>query len=294
MPDVHDPTSGQVTIVSVSYNSMAVLPMMLQSLPAGTSVIIVDNASTDTTALQDLCRRHSARLILNSKNCGFGAACNQGGRLALTEFVLFLNPDACLESDTLDQLVSAARRYPKASAMNPRIAESDGSPSFHRSSRLMPRSERMPHGWPANDREVSVLTGAALFVRRTDFLAVDGFDPKIFLYHEDDDLSRRLRRDRGPIMFIRDASVVHIGGASSERSPEIAALKAWHMARSRVYGARKHGQPLPFLSALSSAIISLFALDMLISARRRAKNIAYFKGVISTLQDGGAALDASP
>lgn len=281
--------SAQVTVVSVSYNSMAVLPAMLASLPKDTPVVIVDNASAQTADLVALCAAHGAKLIHNPVNAGFGAACNLGAAQAATEFLLFLNPDATLMPDTLDQLVAAARRYPAASAMNPRIAEEDGSAAFHRSSRLMPRAERMPRGWPAADTEVTVLTGAALFVRRADFEAVGGFDPKIFLYHEDDDLSRRLRAERGSIMFIREALVQHRGGESSPRDAEISALKAYHMARSRVYATRKHGRPMPFASALFSATKDLLALDMLWSPRRRAKNWAYFKGVLSTLRDGGVS-----
>ena len=104
-----------------------------------------------------------------------------------------------------------------------------------------------------------MLTGAALFVRRSDFEAVGGFDPAIFLYHEDDDLSRRLRAERGPIMFIRGAEVRHLSGHSTSRNPQTAAFKAWHMGRSRVYASRKHGRLLPFTSATVSALIQLLS-----------------------------------
>lgn len=278
----------QVTIVTVSFNSLAVLPQMLASVPLGISVVVVDNASRDQIALQALCEQYGASCLLNDRNIGFGPACNQGAARATTPFILFLNPDATLQPDTLDQLVAAAARYPKASGMNPRIASSDGSVFFHRGSILLPRSDHMPRGWPRQDQEVPVLSGAALFVRRSDFEAVGGFDPKIFLYHEDDDLSIRLRKERGPIFFIRDAFVQHQAGNSSLRRPEVAALKAWHMARSAVYAMRKHHRPFPFARTLLKAIAGLLQPDMLWSPRRRAKNWAFLKGVFSTLRDGGA------
>ncbi|MDE3029193.1 MAG: glycosyltransferase family 2 protein, partial [Paracoccaceae bacterium] len=238
-------------MVSVCFNSLAVLPSMLASC-GDAAVVLVDNASTDAAALADLARKHGAQLIRNNSNLGFGTACNQGAAVATTDFILFLNPDATLAPDALNELVAAADRYPTASAMNPRIAEADGTANFKRRSHLMPKSETLPRGWPSEDREVFVLHGAALFVRRPDFEAVGGFDPAIFLYHEDDDLSRRLRAERGPIMFIRGALVQHLAGRSSVRSPEVAALKAWHMGRSRVYTMRKHARPAPFLSSAAS------------------------------------------
>ncbi|CAM8670024.1 COG1216 Predicted glycosyltransferases [Paracoccaceae bacterium] len=279
----------QVTIVTVSYNSLTVLPQMLASVPEEAKVVVVDNASDDRVALQALCDQHGAACQLNDCNMGFGTACNQGAAVATTPFVLFLNPDATLMPDTLDQLVAAAARYPKASAMNPRIAAPNGSAFFHRATRLLPREEHMPRGWPEKDREVTLLSGAALFVRRSDFEAVGGFDPKIFLYHEDDDLSIRLRKERGPILFIRDALVQHQAGSSTPRRPQVAALKAYHRARSAVYATRKHGRSAPFVHALLMAIAGLIAPDMLWSSRRRAKNWAFLKGVLSTLRDGGAA-----
>lgn len=286
-------SAARVTIVTVSYNSLAVLPAMLASVPQGAAVVVVDNASTDQAELRALCDRHGARLVCNPRNLGFGYACNLGAAGAKTEFLLFLNPDATLMPDTLDQLVSAAARHPHASALNPRIAEPDGSPAFHRSTPLLPRGQWMARGWPAADTEVAVLTGAAMFVRRAAFEAVDGFDPNIFLYHEDDDLSLRLRASAGPLVFVRDAMVRHAGGGSSPRSPASAAFKAWHNARSRVYACRKHGRPLPFATTLLRAIAGLLAPDMIFSARRRAKNWAYLKGTLSAISDGGATRKAN-
>jgi GT2 family glycosyltransferase len=147
----------------------------------------------------------------------------------------------------------------------------------------------VPRGWPDRDSEVTVLSGAALFMRRAAFEAVGGFDVRIFLYHEDDDLSLRLRKQAGKLMFIRAAQVVHLEGRSSSRSAEIAALKAWHMGRSRVYVTRKHGRPAPFARALGSAIRQLASPWVLLSRRKRAKQLAYLRGVFSTCCNQSAA-----
>ena len=282
-------TSGRssqhrVTVVTVSYNSMAVLPDMLASLPVGTRTIVVDNGSDDLADLRILTQRLKAELVELPENLGFGVGCNRGAARAVSEFILFLNPDALAEPGTLDALVAAMDRHPTASAANPRIMNADGSAYFKRRSTLMPRAEFMPRGWPRADREVTVLSGAALMVRRADFAAVGGFDPAIFLYHEDDDLSRRLRAERGPIMFIRDAVVRHLAGRSTVRSPRTAAFKAWHMGRSRVYTMRKHKRPFAFSAALVGAALQLLSPISLFSRRKRAKQWALLRGVISALR----------
>ena len=145
----------------------------------------------------------------------------------------------------------------------------------------------MPRRWPDQDAEVTVLMGSALFVRRSEFQAVDGFDENIFLYHEDDDLSRRLRAERGPIMFIRDAFVTHLAEKSSGSSNATFYFKRYHQARSRVYAAQKHGRPAPFTITLIGGLLACLAPDMLYSSQRRAKSWGILRGVLSTLRDGG-------
>lgn len=271
---------SRIGIVTVCYRSMAVLPDMLRTVPDGVPVVLVDNAGEDADdALRALAERHGARLIVNAANRGFGVACNQGAAELDTEFLLFLNPDAALSPDALPVLEAAMDAYPKASAMNPRLRNARGAPYFRRRTGLAPRSEAMPRGWPPADCEVPVLSGAALFVRRRDFEAVGGFDPAIFLYHEDDDLSRRLRAQCGPLMFIRGAEAHHLQGRSTARSAEVAAFKAWHMGRSRVYATRKHGRPFAFGHALGAALAGILSPDNLFSRRRRAKSWHFLRGV---------------
>lgn len=285
-----DRASHRVTIVTVSYNSLAVLPRMLGSLPEGTPAVVVDNASADLPALRALVQPHAAQLIENAENIGFGPACNRGAETATTEFVLFLNPDAALAPGALEALVDAADRHPEAIAMNPRIENEDGSPAFKRRSVLLPRSRWMKREMPGSECEVSVLSGAALMVRRTDFEAVGGFDPAIFLYHEDDDLSLRLAA-RGKLMIIPAAVVRHAGGHSTVRSAEVAALKAWHMGRSRVYAMRKHGRPFAASLAIGRALVQMLSPLTVLSARKRAKHVAFLRG---TLQGARNARTGAP
>ncbi|MCY1128189.1 glycosyltransferase family 2 protein [Frigidibacter sp. RF13] len=275
------PEPCRTTIVSVCHNSLAVLPAMLASVPVGMPVVLVDNASADPEGVERYASPVGARVIRNPDNRGFGVACNIGASEANTEFVMFLNPDAALEPGCIAAVEEAMDRFPRASALNPRILEADGRPYFKRRSVLLPRRERMPRGWPEADREVTVLSGAALMVRRADFEAVGGFDPKIFLYHEDDDLSLRLRAERGPLMFIRSAAVRHAGGGSSPRSAEMAAFKAWHMGRSRVYAARKHGLRWGGITAAMAGVAQMALPWNFLSRRQIHKRFGFVRGIFS-------------
>ena len=203
-----------------------------------------------------------------------------------TEFVFFVNPDVTLHSNTIEELVIAADRYPTASAFNPAMESRRGKELFRRSSVVVPRKEWMRKGWPDGDTEVMVLSGAALLVRKSCFDLVGGFDRNIYLYHEDDDLSLRLRERCGPVMFIRAARVRHLGSRSSPSTTEVVVLKAWHMGQSRVYATRKHHVPWAFAKALGSASLQVVFSLAVFSPRKRSKQIAFLKGVLGlSLED---------
>lgn len=271
----------RTTVVAVAFNSADVLPAMLASIPPGVPVVVVDNAGTDASG--DIARAAGARVVRLEENQGFGRGCNAGAALAGTEFLLFLNPDAALEPGALEALETAADAHPDASAFNPRIRDRNGQAYFKRGSILLARREWLARGWPATSGPVPVLSGAAFFCRRAQFEAEGGFDPAIFLYHEDDDLSLRLKARFGPLRFVREAEVVHLEGRGSPRNPETARIKSYHMARSRLHAMRKHSRPFPLARSLSSAIVKLLSPANLVSARKRAQATAYLKGVLSRI-----------
>lgn len=277
--------NARVTIVSVTYNSSSVVRLMLSSIPDGTPVVLVDNNSKDQSELEMISIESGFKLIKNSENFGFGVGCNLGAELVETEFVFFLNPDAVLEEGALEHLVQAADKHIDTVGFNPRISWPNGTPYFKKRSHLISRDKEMPRGWPKLDAEVPVLSGAALFVRLNDFSKIGGFDPNIFLYHEDDDLSLRLIATQGKLMFVRDSKVKHLFGGSTERTPQVAAFKGWHMGRSRMYATIKHNLSYAKSKAVRDATLQLLSPFNIISKRKHSKHWAYFKGVLSVWND---------
>ncbi len=273
-------TEPSTTIVSVTFNSSHVVSRMLASVPEHVPVIIVDNASTDIDKTRSLAARYGARLICNTRNAGFGSACNQAAAVAATEFILFLNPDAVLSTEALDRLADAANRYPEASAFNPWVGI-EGRQFFRTTNPIELNGWSLPAEAPDHDCEVPVLSGAALFVRSTAFESVGGFDENIFLYFEDDDLSLRLRRDCGPLMFVRDARVTHRPGRSTENCPSLSKMKGWHFGYSRVLVSQKHNQPFAFGRAMLRALRKICNVRQLLSVDERQFRIGFFGGVLA-------------
>lgn len=264
-------------LIVVTYNSERVLGKLLASIPASVNVVIVDNASTDGTAA--LASAAGVTVIGLEENVGFGAACNIGASAGEAAFLLFANPDARFEAGAVDALAAAAQASPD-SAFNPRIY--DGSRRrFRRWSRLLPPSQFWQGPAPEVDCEIPVLSGACIFVRREHFERIGGFDPKIFLFHEDDDLSLRLRQAGVRLRLASQAIVSHAEGNSSARSVSSSRIKGEAMGRSLVYVMDKHELRLNVPGELLRSYIRLLLPHVLFNAARRAKLLGFIRGLKS-------------
>jgi N-acetylglucosaminyl-diphospho-decaprenol L-rhamnosyltransferase len=238
-----------VDVVIVSYNSREHVRAALEPLTsfADFHVVVVDSASTDRTL--DVVVDLDVATVALSENRGFSHACNIGCRSGTSPYVLFLNPDARIEPESVATLVAAAEADSSIGAVAPQIIGPDGSIHFSlfrflrlRSTyaqALFPRAawleevrdlEAYSHAW-----RPEWVSGACLLVRRSVLERVGGLDEGFFLYCEDLDLCRRIRDAGHEILFEPRARAVHVGGGSKPRSALLPVLAA-----SRVRYARKH------------------------------------------------------
>src|SRR5919198_1579919 len=130
------PNMPLVDVVVVSYNSASTLRACVEELAASdyTHVIVVDNGSTDDSlaVVADLEVEGLAQA-----NRGFAAGCNAGWRAGEAPYVLFLNPDATIDVESILRLVRVLEQEDGAGAVAPKILEGDGSLDF--SLRRFPR-----------------------------------------------------------------------------------------------------------------------------------------------------------
>ncbi len=266
----------RVSAIVVSYNSAERLGRCLASLSGADEVIVVDNASDDASA--QLARRLGARVVANAANIGFGAACNRGAAVAAGDVLLFVNPDAELKSGCLQALLRAAHAYPEAGALGARLVDENGVTRFQPVSFM--EAQWRPHmpaaKAPRGDCCVGFLSGAALMVRHEAFMAVAGFDERIFLYYEDDDLCFRLRRAGWQLVFVPEAEVVHAKGQSSRKSMAGIYRRSFSMARSRIYLSEKYGLPFNGATHLRRALLRLLRSALLGNADKAVRHAAMF------------------
>jgi GT2 family glycosyltransferase len=226
-----------VTRVIVAYNSAEALSWQAQH-GAALRTLIVDNASVDDTARR--ARGLGYGVLAMAENQGFGRGVMAGLRALDTEFALVINPDAALPEEGVAALLEAARSYPDCDLFVPRLLDSQGAVFFRHESSLEPRNQ--PRPVPDGVTCVPMISGAVMLVRVRPFLAFGGFDPAIFLYFEDDDLALRYRAARRPILYVPQATALHLGDSSSGADTPASRVKDISFGWSRAYLMRKHGR----------------------------------------------------
>ncbi|HUP29732.1 MAG TPA: glycosyltransferase [Usitatibacter sp.] len=180
---------------------MALLEQLLESVAGGASLFIHDNSPGEEVVerlralplLRD--GEGFARVEINrsGSNAGFGRSHNANAALGSAPFMMVLNQDCVLEPGTLEGLLDAAA----ASADDVAAWEPRQVPYEH------------PKAYDPVTLEAPWVSGAAALFRRSAFEAVGGFEPRIFMYGEDVDLSWRLRARGWKLLSQPRFAVIH-------------------------------------------------------------------------------------
>jgi GT2 family glycosyltransferase len=281
--------------VIVNYNAGPLLAQCVGGLlavaDAPLRVIVVDNGSVDDS-IGLLPADPRLTVILNGENFGFAKACNIGARAGTAETILFLNPDCRIEGPALERLQSVLFAYDEIGMVGGLLLNLDGTEqagsrrdiptpatAFGRAFnvRLLGRyapqrlSDYSRHGDPLPDRpvEVAAISGALMMVKRRAFEQVGGWDEGYFLHVEDLDLCLSFTRAGWRIVFVPDAPVRHVKGASSRSRP---VFVEWHKHRGMLRFYRKFmadEYPKWLMAAVTAAVYARFAgLAVVLTARQ--------------------------
>jgi GT2 family glycosyltransferase len=222
-----------VSVVVVNYNGGEFTPACLESIPAGTETIVVDNGSKDGSAEALAERFPSVTLIRNGANLGFARAVNQAVARSRARYVCLLNNDARLSPDTLSSLASYLDDHPEVGMAAPQLLYEDGrkqhsfdnfptlATAFLNKSLLRLLA---PGKYPSKKqevqepREVESVIGACMMVRRSLIDRIGPLDEAYFLFLEETDWCLRARRAGSSVVFVPSSKVVHLQGRTRDKA----------------------------------------------------------------------------
>ncbi|MCA1554114.1 MAG: glycosyltransferase family 2 protein [Chloroflexi bacterium] len=249
-------------VVIVSYNTRELLRGCLSALLRSEGVtlepIVVDNASSDGSAATVTAEFPCVRLLAQDVNRGFAAANNTAlkslhiGERGAPEFALLLNPDTAVRPDAVATMRAFMCAHPRAALAGPQLIFPDGSfqhaafrfpglwQTFFDLFPLHPRlldsrlnGRYLPRAMPF---EIDHPLGACMLVRGEAVAQVGLMDEGYFMYVEEVDWCRRMKRAGWQVWCEPRAQVVHHAGQSTRQSRDAMYVAKW---RSRLYYFRK-------------------------------------------------------
>lgn len=206
-----------LSVLIVAWNSRAelarTLPALLPELGEGDELIVLDNDSGDGTAAAVAELAPAARVVRSARNLGFAGGCNAAAAQAGGDLLVILNPDAAPRSGFGEAIRRPWVEGRGWAAWQALVADGDGATinsagnPVHFTGIVWAGGHGRPIDEAPQAREVAALSGACLAIPRRTWEEVGGFPERFFLYHEDVDLSLRLRL-AGGALGIEPAAVV--------------------------------------------------------------------------------------
>lgn len=232
-----------ISVITVTWNSAELIGEQIKSVKAGCKnisfeEIIVDNASTDITTEIIANEFSVVKLIKNDKNTGFAFPNNQAAKLAQGEFLLFLNPDMRVVPESLDKMVEWMRNHVAVGLASCKLLDQNGNLNSEALPRRLPTVWnqaavilKLPHLFPSIlnnylfkdfnsdiEQEVDSVRGSFMMMRREVYEKLGwAFDPRYFIWFEDVDLCREVKKMGRKVVYTPVISCVDYVGQSFKK-----------------------------------------------------------------------------
>lgn len=272
-----------VSIVIVNWNTKVSLRDCLESVYKHThniqyETIVIDNASSDGSI--EMVKENYPQVVLieNSENRGFAAANNQGINIAKGRYILLLNSDTVVYQDTIYKTVEYADQKSHAAVVGCQVWEDSntiqmtcfrfpdpvnilfsaiGLSRIFRNNKILGREQML--WWKRNtEKEVDVVSGMFMFVRRKAIEQIGLMDEAFFMYCEEGDWCYRFKKAGWKILFWPGTKIMHVHGGSHS-SDQVAEKMYAQKQKSLLLFIKKHSG---ILSCLLSRFILIFSFGL--------------------------------
>lgn len=231
-----------LSIIIVSWNVKDKLRDNLTALFASLGdykyeVFVVDNASQDGSADMVSTEFSKVHLIKNTENVGFSKANNQAIKQSVGRYILLLNPDMRVESDTLVKILAWAEANTQATVSGCQLIDEKGQTI--KQVRKFPRlfdqlliTLKVPHVFPMSINQylvanfdysqaamVDSIRGAFFLINRAGYKKLSGgleplLDERYFIWFEEVDFCQTVYKIGGQVWYTPAARCLDYVGAS--------------------------------------------------------------------------------
>jgi hypothetical protein len=238
---------------------------------------LVDNGSCDGTAEAVRSAFRWVRVIGLPRNLGFSAGCNRGLAETTGRHRLLLNSDAALQPGSIASVLAYLDAHPDVGALGPRLVAPNGE--LQNSAHAYPSalSELVPlallqlanprrypsRRWhPRTPTDVDAVRGAALFLSGRALRRIGPLSEEFFFFLEETDWCWRARAAGFRVVYLPEASVMHVSGASSKRKHPARTRIEYHRSLYRFLLKYRGLTPAAAVFALRVAKLALYVLGV--------------------------------
>ena len=229
----------KLAIVILNWNGKKLLQKFLPAVVAyadKSDIYVADNASTDDSVAFVKNNFPEVKIIQNKKNYGFALGYNQALKYVEADLYCLLNSDVALTKNWLSPILSQFKTSPKTAIIQPKILDYKNKTKFEYAGAAGGFIDRL--GYPYcrgrifqsietdqgqyNDvKDIFWATGACMFIKKSVFDQLNGFDADYYAHQEEIDLCWRAHNLGHKVQYVGTSEVYHVGGASmSDMSPQ--------------------------------------------------------------------------
>jgi len=219
-------------VVILNWNGEALLERFLPSVMAYSdtaAIYVADNASTDSSVAFLKKTYPTVRIIQNESNGGFAKGYNDALKEVEADVFCLLNSDVEVTPNWLDPIRSAFEEYPDAAIIQPKIVDLLNPDHFEYAGaaggfidalgypfcrgRIFQSLEK-DEGQYDDICEIFWATGACMFIKKSVYKALKGFDEDYFAHQEEVDLCWRAQNKGYKVYYVGKSTVMHLGGST--------------------------------------------------------------------------------
>ena len=248
-----------LTVIITSFHSRDKIFSCIESIEKSIKIIVIENSNDEKLKEEIHSKYQNVECILSKENLGYGAGNNLGLSKVETSYALIVNPDVTLNNDAVNKFFLSINNLGDFGIIAP-ISQNEKYNNFNINE-------------DKEIKEVDNVKGFAMFLNMKNLKQINFFDDNFFLYFEEIDLCRRLKKNNSKIFIDPTIKVSHLGGTShnSEIEKPMELSRNWHWMWSTFYFHKKHEGFLLALLKILPKFISAFIKVLIYSIMKNKK-----------------------
>ena len=267
---------NELTIVINTFKSDEKIFSCIESIDQNIKIIIVENSDNSEFKNNLENKYKNVTCYLTNENLGYAKGNNLGLSKVKTNYALILNPDTFLKEDAIENFFKNVKNSLDFAIIGPAIQE---------------KKDRLNQFIKDENNliEVDYVKGFAMFLNLPQFERIGFFDENFFIYLEEIDLCKRLKKNGKKIYLDRSITIDHLGASSHNKSIDFQMnlSRNWHWMWSTFYFKKKYKGYLialfEVLPKLLSSVVKFLFFSLFNNKEKRKIYYQRFSGLINSI-----------